>query len=162
MGYDMYVAGLPDDGRTRWDRANDEPNSYLRRNIWGIGHFCDALLRCDMAFDGPAPAFPRSQIDWNDGTHWDDAGEPVSDEARSYQDVVDRVLVTHGEGHAPGIPLWKFSSNDGWHVTAVECEQALDAYVRYRADDNEHPEEFRDDVIPFLRLAARHDGFKVF
>lgn len=151
----MYVEGLP-------ELPDDQPDAYLRRNIWGMGNFRKALWRCGMVFDGPQPDFPRHELDWDDPAHYDDRGEPVSPEAKAHRAAVDRTLRTHGEGHALGIPLWKFSSNDGWHVTAVECAQALEAYERYLADGGTHPDEFYDDAIPFLINAAKHDGFKVY
>lgn len=58
----------------------------------------------------------------------------------------------------PGIPVHKLCSNDGWHVTAVEC---LSALIIWERRGKPMPEEFMDDVIPFLQAAARRDGFEV-
>lgn len=151
MGYDMSVKGAA---------ANTE-HDYLRRNIFGMHPTVEAMVGLEMAFWSPSPEFPKSWPDYSDCAHWDAEGEPVSGEARGYQERIQRLLATHGECRTPGIPSHKFTSNDGWHVTREECEQALEIYEKALANGRAHPEFFRDDVIPFLRCAAKHDGFEV-
>ena len=65
------------------------------------------------------------------------------------------------EGDTPGIPAHKLRSNNGWHVTREECVQALATYDEAVAGGAAHPESFREDLVPFLRTAAAHDGFEV-
>jgi hypothetical protein len=153
MGYDMVVQGAPE----------DEEGTYLGRNIWGMAPTVEALVRLGMAFWSDMPDFPESDHLTRDD--YDDDGAPASERAKVYMQAVERTLADHGAGDAEyigGIPAHKFSSNDGWHVTDKECVEALNAYeVSIQAGDA-HPEALHDDVIPFLRTAAKYEGFRVF
>ncbi|ASR39978.1 hypothetical protein BAY61_32375 (plasmid) [Prauserella marina] len=151
MGYDMVVQGAPE----------EEESTYLRRSIWGMGPTVEALVSLGMAFWSDVPDFPES--DHLSGDDFND-GDPVTERAKVYVQAVERTLADHGVGdadHIGGIPAHKFSSNDGWHVTDKECLEALNAYeVSIQAGDS-HPEALHDDVIPFLRTAAKYEGFRV-
>lgn len=149
MGYDMHVRGV----------GEDAEHGYLRRNIFSMHPTVEAMVSLGMAFWSPSPEFPR---DYPSGEgHWNDESQPLTDEARAYKEKETRLLATHGETRTPGIPAHKFTSNDGWIVTREECEQALAAYDMAITLGAKHPDFFRDDVIPFLRCAASHDGFEV-
>lgn len=156
MGYDMYVRPIPHGSRPA-DYYNSD--QYLRRNIFGMHPTVEAMVELGMAFwseHGPFPEYPGYE-------HFDAEDEPVTDEGREYAARVAKLLSWHGDDpQAQGIPSHKFTSNDGWHVTKQECEQALAAYDAAMAAGHVHPERwFRDDLIPFLRHAAAADGFEV-
>ncbi|RSN26516.1 hypothetical protein DMC63_01385 [Streptomyces sp. WAC 05977] len=148
MGYDMYVR----------DASESAENTYLRRSIFGGVPFAEALIGFGMGFDpGPVPSFPDpDEFDLKFG---DDGWE--GERLDEFRAAVTSVLDWHGPEDKTGIPVHKVcSSNDGWHVTKAECEQALAAYRKAMADGGAHPEAFDDDVIPFLECAAAHDGFE--
>lgn len=155
MGYDMYVRGA----------AKDAEHGYLRRNIFGMHPTVEAMVSVGMAFWSPSPGWPKVPQPYEDHVRWDDKVEdevPVTAEGQAYLERVESARSTHGETRTPGIPSHKFTSNDGWHVTREECEQALAAYDQaVTAGGADHPKYLMDDVLPFLRCAAQHDGFEV-
>ncbi|GAA2822470.1 hypothetical protein [Saccharopolyspora taberi] len=154
MGYDMVVQGAP----------ADEEHTYLRRNIWGMGPTRQALVDLGMAFLSEMPAFPDDSH-LSRKTDFNEDGEPVTEQAKRFVEAIERTLADHGAGDAEylgGIPLHKFGSNDGWHVTDKECTEALAAYDTSIQHGDKHPEAFDDDVIPFLKTAARYEGFRVY
>ncbi|WP_258904066.1 hypothetical protein [Actinokineospora sp. UTMC 2448] len=88
---------------------------------------------------------------------YDRHGHPVTEAACQYWRRWKHLLADHAVDQAPGIPGHKLATNDGWHVTRTECAQALRAYTAA----GRHPEVFGRALVPFLRVAARHDGFRV-
>lgn len=161
----MYVRFKKKSDQPDWPERVREPN-YLRRNIWGIGRFCDALLDLGMGFDSPTPEWPRDldNVKYEDHVAYDEKLEcevGLTDRGRTHLRRTELVRSTHSECGTPGIPLFKFSSNDGWHVTVIECQQALTIYESAMAAGTPHPDAFHTDTIPFLRLAAEEDGFEV-
>lgn len=155
MGYDMYV-------RTENGRVRDDDRYYLRRNIWGGHHFAEALVSLGMGFKatGTQPSWPEPD---DFGVKYDDEQDAyVGDRAAEFKAAENAVLDWHGnDPDRPGIPVHKVcSSNDGWHVTKQECQQAVAAYELAMANGATHPQVFQDDVLPFLRLAAEHEGFE--
>lgn len=138
---------------------------YLRRNIFGIGDMRAALVNAGMAYSARGfrpddwPDMPGS---WSDGVHWDAENDaPISDEAREFQAASSRRLRdTYDE--RPGIPVHKFSSNDGWWVTKAECASALKLWEAAGEPFLGYEDAESDDVIHFLRTAAEHGGFRVF
>lgn len=172
MGYDCYIRGenVPKSPKCDWDCQ--EPfggeewaawmaKYYFQRNIWGGSRLAEALIEMGMGFDaeqyGQHPAWP----DMNEyGVDYNDEGELVGERVDDYRKALDEVLDWHGP-EIPGIPVHKVAgSNDGWHVTREEAQSALLIYERAIAEGKEHPAAFSDDFIPFLREAARHDGFE--
>lgn len=166
MGYDYYarkpVRPRPD--WTDWDAVGKwlgDPRNYLRRNMWGGARLADAMVELDMAYDVlkyiPIPDFPEAEeydCTWNDG-------EVIGDRAEEYRAVLADHLSWHGVSDIPGIPVHKIAgSNDGWHVTALECRAALGIYHQRMAGGEPHPEIFGDDFIPFLEACANSDGFE--
>lgn len=171
MGYDLYLkAPRQPAPETDWkDEASrkeyyawqEESHSYLRRNIFGMGPVRDDMERLGMGFWAEKyveqPAFPRHD---SYGVTYNDEDEVVGDRAKEYEKDLADHLSWHGP-EIPGIPLHKFCSNDGWHVTREECRAALHLYEEALKSGEPHPESFMDDVIPFLREAAATDGFEV-
>ena len=149
MGYDMYVC--TEDGDAL--ETNYEDNNYLRRSIGTQGPLREALAQVGMAFyaagyddSAPwpkAPDLPNGEKDW---------------ENPEYQAAVAHRL-KHSFDERPGIPLHKLCMNEGWWVTQVECRSALQLWERAGCPT---PDDFHDDVIPFLQNAASHGGFRVY
>ncbi|SDP96383.1 hypothetical protein SAMN04487905_12020 [Actinopolyspora xinjiangensis] len=149
MGFDMVVQGAP----------RQHSHRYLRRGVFGMLVTAQEMVRLGMAFTSDMPTFPESgHLSEEEFTN---QGEPVTEQARTYLAQLDETLSAHG-GDGAGIPLHKFGSNDGWHVTAVECADAVAAYDRARTAGTPHPNELEGDVVPFLRTAAQCDGFRVY
>jgi hypothetical protein len=174
MGYDCYVRGeeVPKSPRPDWDCrepfGGEEYDAwtrryYFRRNIFGGSRLAEALIDMGMGFDayrwGRPPEWPKPEeygVRYGD----DDEDEMVGERIDDYRKAEAEVLDWHGP-EIPGIPTHKIAgSNDGWHVTREEAHSALLIYKRAIADGKAHPEAFSDDFIPFLREAARHDGFE--
>jgi hypothetical protein len=152
MGYDMYVKNAP----------SDHGHNYLRRNIFGMFPTVEAMVDLGMAQWTDHDAFPPPPSPYETHVDYDDNDQQIglTDEGKKYLEAVKQHLVAH-VGDQPVIPSHKFTSNDGWHVTKGECAEALKAYDAAMADGTDHPARFYDDLIPFLRLAAEHDGFEV-
>ena len=133
--------------------TNYEDDLYLRRSMGSQGAFRNALEEAGMGFWAvgyddsvpwpKAPVLPNGELDW----------ENVQYRA----DVTHRL--THSFDERPGIPLHKLCMNEGWWVTRVECVTALDLWDR---NGKPMPEDFRDDVLPFLVQAAKNGGFRVY
>lgn len=153
MGYDMYV--VDSEGNTMNGDA-----FYFRRNAGSMGATRNALEEVGMGYWSAGfeqAAFPKGPSSDEPG-HWDDDWEPVSDEAKAYRVAVENHLkATYDE--RPGIPLHKFTSNDGWWVTKVECEWALKLWEKAGRPWQQY---FSDDLIPFLRVGAAYNGFQVY
>lgn len=168
MGYDYYarqpVTQREDHGDDieSWGEWSDVPGNYLCRNIWGGARMAEAMVELGMAYyvedHLPMPDYPHIE---DFGCHWDDEGEPAGERAPEYKRLLDEHFSWHGVSDIPGIPVHKIAgSNDGWHVTALECKAALGIYRDRMAEGGVHPEIFRDDVIPFLAACADRDGFE--
>jgi hypothetical protein len=172
MGYDMYV--VDSDGKmldestlnVDWDSTDEqwraeeerrwESHTYLRRSMGNMSRLITALVEAGMAYSSVnPPSFPPYPGD----EHFDTSGdwEPVTEQARQYRKQCADTLVKTGD-ERPGIPIHKFSSNDGWWVTPPECRSAMQLWAR---EGSPMKEEFRDDVIPFLLKAAQNGGFRV-
>lgn len=158
--------------------------SYFRLNIRGMARFCDLMEHLGMAFeDDPHPPFPKAE---DYGITWDDAWAAASPEdypgyewtdsrlvaALKVVEASNAVLAFHGRTDTPGIPLHKFSSNDGWVVLPVEAESAVRIWQKFVADEGEEKalavvgEHVSDTAywlkwIAYLAGAARHNGFEV-
>lgn len=126
MGYDMYLKGqpLPDpevpEGTPAWEAPR--PN-YFRLNIFGMSRWTAAMSQLGMLSEGgQPPSFAEAPKGYRD-KEWEDM--PVW-----FRDQEEAKLADHDLA-GPGIPWWKFSSNDGWHVTAQECRQAVEAFAAH-------------------------------
>lgn len=161
----MYVRLKPDTPPPT-DAARLQTPHYVWRNFFRISQFVNALVSYGMAFEAPPPEWPSlpDDSDYDDHVEWNDDLErevALTPEGQRYLDRMESARSTHSECGTPGIPTFKFSSNDGWHVTVDECQQALLAYQRALELGIPQPEEFYGDFIPFLRHAAEQDGFEV-
>jgi len=152
VGYEMHVQAAP---------GVEQATRIERGFTLGTTRLCQAMVGLGMAYPSPVPEFPDS--DHLDRGDFRDQ-QPVTDRARAYLQALERTRVDHGSHGAarlPGIPVHKLASGDGWHVTAEECGEAVAAYEFATTTGTPHPDAFADDVLPFLRTAARHDGFRV-
>lgn len=118
------------------DRANV---SYFRLNIWGMARYRDTMEAVGMGYwpedypDWPKPeafGITGADLDIHRG-HVE--GELTDIQVKGCEDFereIEYVRSAH-PGETPGIPLVKFTSNDGWHVTAVECRSALQRFGEF-------------------------------
>lgn len=184
------------DGRTgRYIAAQDKvmaasramdaaEQSYFRLNIRGMSLWCDVMYEPGMAFeDDEHPPWPKAE---DYGLTQEQAWAAMDPEEYPGTDLTpqmleagkrmnaenDRILAWHGKADTPGIPLHKFSSNDGWIVLPVECEAALRIYTAKLDEigaDTMH--NFIGNKIgnrgrwaqwlAYLNGAITHDGFEV-
>ena len=173
MGYDMFWRNIP-----------QGEDGYFRLNIHGMARYRDLMAEFGMAFDdAPPPAWPRpgdygiaDEDAWaiDDPDNYADRLKNMSPEtfakATEYQTAQTQVLMWHAK-ETPGIPLHKFSTNDGWIVLPVECEAAVKAWQAYclqygesvalkRVGDPEW-QDYWKQWIAYLADAAKHNGFVV-
>jgi hypothetical protein len=158
---------------------NAAEKSYFRLNVWGMARFCSLMERMGMAFeDDPHPEWPEAK---DYGTTWDDVDAAKYPEdypgyewtgerlraARACIEAGDKVLSWHGRADTPGIPLHKFSTNDGWHVLPAECEAAVRAWREHAEGNAGAAAVIGKDMdrwlewTGYLAGAARHGGFIV-
>lgn len=108
--------------------------TYFRLNIWGMREASDVLSPLGMIHHyGNHPPFPQlPDIDGFDGCgmevdgayiELDEAPEKFPPAAHEYQRAHEDVLRFSPE--VPGIPGWKFGSNDGWLVTPIDIQGAI-------------------------------------
>lgn len=153
MGYDMSCVG---------DHPNGGDGDYFRLNIWGMGDYRQIMWDMKMVNEDRAPEYPKALADQVDD--WD----RYYDDPTSYPEYRQAAEGwTEYRGPSKGIPLEKFSSNDGWHVLPDEIGEALEAYEEYcnqggalPFDDKERDAYF-EEWIQFLRHTRDHGGFLV-
>ena len=165
----------------------DAEKSYFRLNVTGMGKVRDLMAKLGMAFDDPTLPrdFPRPEEFGSDDEHaWaledteDYPDVTFTDEetvaAVRYQGAVNEHLDWHGT-EQPGIPLHKFSTNDGWHVLPAEAEAAVRIWQQFVTGNGEEAaanmvnNTLWDGAIgdhwarwlAYLAGAIRHDGFEV-
>jgi hypothetical protein len=188
------------DGRTeRYREAQDKAHaayeamyaaekSYFRLNVWGMGSFCDLMAKAGMAFDDPTcPGFPEAAefgITRDQGWAAMDPGEYPAEYAAmtgaereagaKFAARWQEVIAWHGT-ERPGIPLHKFSSNDGWHVLPAEADAAVRIWRQFVADNGEEAAanlvnstlwegaigDHWARWLTYLAGAVRHEGFEV-
>jgi hypothetical protein len=161
MGYDMamiedYNYNLPSDG-------------YFRLNIFGMSKFRGMMHEAGMLAGGDPPAWPRL-ADY--GIDPDSFLDTLTNETTSPAEVAfikANEDVKHATADSPGIAYWKLCSNDGWVVTAAECDQAVKAWEAWSADnlsenffESDDTKVYWYDWIDYLRAAAAHNGFGVY
>jgi hypothetical protein len=135
------------------------------------------MRRHGMAFDDQAtPRWPEpARFGVTDDQVWaannpqeykDEFAKLTSEQLekiKAYNAADEQVRSWHGMKDVPGIPLHKFSTNDGWIVLPVECRAAVEIWkkagrpVPKASDGGKHWPAW----IAFLEGAARHDGFEV-
>lgn len=134
-----------------------DPDDYFRLNVWGMGDARQALFQIGIVRLADMPPFPKAE-DYGLDEYPDDDDNPASDDERRYLEAVRQWKESpHGEG--PGIPLYKFGSNDGWLVLPIEVQSG----VRYA--DEHHP-GWRDGLEDFVRefvvwMEGSTEGFEV-
>jgi len=138
MGYDLHVCDS--DGEVL--ETTYEDDLYFRRNIFGMGPLRDAM----------------ESVSFNDVSmgYWPTQDTPWPREATD-DEIVAHLKATGDE--RPGIPMHKLCSNDGWWVTAAECQSALGIWERA---GEPQLEAFGDDWIVFLQTAAKNSGFRTY
>ena len=167
MGYDMYVKNPareqppwpdwttdPDDVRNKKMDAIAEWEAegwYLRRSIGGQPSLREALLQVGAAFDN---------YEFDSSWAVIVGGSPHVEGVPS-----EGVLLEYHPTDREGIPIHKLCDNSGWLVTELECQQALAKIQEYAMTNPDEglPQGLtaHNDVLPFLRLAAKHGGFEV-
>lgn len=181
MGYDMYCKGEShpeaDEAKRKWEesgkwdqsrdqalaayeemsRAERNSGAYFRLNIWGMDRYREAMWDIEgMVNDVPTPRFPD----------FDPERYESDDEYTAHYDR-QALLVKARSPEAPGIPLYKLGSNDGWLVVPDECAQAVAAWERYcdegggQVFDDPDENAYWDAWIAFLRHCRDHGGFEV-
>ena len=161
------------DGTFTWDLANESDTKYwelhgkhsalaypgeFRLNIWGMSRFADAMIELGMAHNSSSTV---TSEEWGELPDQDEVGD-------AYYEALDKLTGQHGNPAGnPNIPLHKFSSNDGWLVTPDEISAALEAWDNRTENLTEHTvktmaEKHWGEWIAYLRLAATHEGFRVF
>lgn len=167
MGYDMT-----------WQTDSDK--AYFHLSVWGMSAYARAMHELGMVYEvAPTGAWPKASDHGTTHEHIDtvEDGNPEGIQitavqeaaARAYLKLRDAHLSQH-PGNTPGIPSFKFGTNDGWLVTPDECKAALAAY---RAADEGKREAvlaavrqpwnpgYWDEWIAFLEGAVDHGGFRV-
>lgn len=131
------------------DAKDQAHRSYFRLNIWGMARYRDVMELVGMGHWSDQPDFPDPDdfgfssreaywaasetvnegggLDYAHGYEGITLTQEMLDAATKAKAAFDAVLAAH-PGETPGIPLWKFGSNDGWHVTPVECSSALQIF----------------------------------
>lgn len=109
--------------------------TYFRLNIWGMSRYRDVMQATGMGYwSDEFPSWPTAeQFDLTQEQGWLDLDDP-DDRAQVDDDTARRIQALHDASDAVrrahpgeflGIPLEKFTSNDGWHVLPHECKGAL-------------------------------------
>lgn len=177
-----------------WEEMDAARRSYFRLNIWGMGRMEMILVDLGIAFPSSAATECPCPEDFGlpsegDVDIWDLLYEHLPHPDPYKRDALDRFAaalsawrtdvrpVSPSSPAPPGLPLHKFSSNDGWLVTPAECTSAADrldavddrrlAEVIQSMDttmDAETVASWATLVRKFgayWRYAAEHGGFEV-
>lgn len=119
-----------------------------------------AMLELRMSVEsGPPPRFPLWAV--YGVSDFDSRGRPMGGRAEDYQAELEKILSWHGHTNEAGIPEHKLRTNLGWHVTAAECAAAVVRFDEWCGSGEPSPSVFGEQLIPFLRAAAKADGFEV-
>jgi hypothetical protein len=109
-----------------------------------------------LALDGPPPEPDPASFGITDAPSPLEIGGDTSPELLAYRRAYFAWLGARIS--APGMPLSKLSTNDLWHVTPDEINEALANGERLPAPDS----PLWSDFIAFLRGAVLHGGFFVY
>ena len=131
--------------------------TYFRLNVWGMTSVRRVLYAAGAVHaHGAHPPWPEVSRD--------EAGEETAElvETLAYAPEV------------PGVPLWKFGTNDGWIVTPVECRGAAEKWRENRDEaltavvDEAEDEagarallELCDRFVAWMEAMAERGGFRV-
>jgi len=123
MGYDMYARGEMkprDDGK----QDNDEPG-YFRLNIFGMSQAREELWPIGIVRGANAPEVPMAaDFGVEDSFDFEDSGVELTPAQQRYTEALTRWRAGN-TGDAPGIPIYKLGSNDGWVVNHVEVTSGV-------------------------------------
>lgn len=150
--------------------AREAGGAYFRLNIFGMSEYRELMEELGMGYWAN-----EMMPDWPEPGDFDvpmDAEDEMLDEQsveyEAWQASCDEVRGWNPEPQS-GIALHKFTSNDGWWVTALECKTALELYdddvegiVEGRMDTGEFDDEYWLEWLAFLQRAADSDGFSVY
>jgi hypothetical protein len=134
-----------------------ERQSYFRLNMWGMGVAREAMFRAEMLNVGvDHPPWPK----YDPARDEDHEGELTAEyEAKAAVVTDSQPGIDAGN---PGIPVYKFGSNDGWLVTPAEIETALTLMPSdYRPEYEGEWIGWWTDWVEFLRHCQGHGGFRV-
>lgn len=153
MTYDMSI-------RTRPGEYMSDDAGYFGLNNNGMMKYERLMHYFGMMHDSKSPV-----EEW---PSWDNS-LPEDEADKKYTLEMEKTTEPHGNEPFPTIPSHKFSSNDQWIVTKEECQEALKRYEDHNASHVDmwvryvgcSPVEYWQKWIDFLRLAAKHEGFRV-
>ena len=169
MGYDMHHR-----------KSGDGEDGYFRLNVWGMAEYRKHMLHTGMAFmvESAIPPWPECEdygiayedyaaVKYADDSDYDSHREAMTSKAQAkvakYIADLEKVLRWHGD-KGFGIPVHKFSTNDGWIVTPDECRDAMRIWRSGGAKPlpgHSDAVDYWNRWIKFLELAAERDGFEV-
>lgn len=173
-GTPEHKAAMEEIGRL-YDERFELPSNYYRLNIWGMSSCQDFMLEREMVYLSSSPDFPDpseapgvgvfpTPEDFETGEKYEAAAEEWEEK---YAALIQPILEAHPEG-GDTIPIHKFGSNDGWHVTEAECAAAVAAA---RASGLPEPTVIEDGIevpvqwwaswVDFLDRASTRGGFTV-
>lgn len=147
MGYDMHVVdetGTP----------IREEGSTLHPNLSGGLHLAQSLVEHGMGYWSTEERLPYPKLE---AYAWINDEQVVID-PEAEQELFAYLRQSGLAEPEAGIAVYKIcGSNDGWWVTKEECETAL---VLWEEAGQPEVSQFTR-LIPFLRIAAAHEGFRV-
>jgi hypothetical protein len=156
MGYDMYVKDPPpspdeadEEAIARWNDDN-----YFRLNIWGMSEM-RRLMTDALDWEMKPPEWPDTRF--LEGTE-----EEQDERAKALLAPVRAITSPTGN-----VPLFKFSSNDGWLITPNECRRIADVLTNElkhwnMLGSNQSWKDVVKDFINFNTYAAAHGGYEIF
>ena len=163
-------------------------NYYFRANIGGMGQLIDVMYEFGMVFeDEGRPDWPepkefnltreQMRIIYDPEEYAEEylALTPeVLKQGEEFKAEIQRLLTWHGKTDTPGIPLHKFSTNDGWLVLPAEAEAVVRMWRGELHRDEARAQrivtgrlgrvgalEWWESWIAFLDGAVSHGGFEV-
>lgn len=149
-----------------WDDVRDD---YFRLNISGMSWCRDFMIERGMAYEHRGLEWPRfewpKRENFERGEDYDVAQVEAEEE---YTKLTTPILEHHPEG-GDTIPTFKFSSNDGWHVTEAECAAAVAAARAAGGDSPTYlnqegvwePVNWWEKWVDYLDRASKRGGFRV-
>lgn len=189
---DTLTVGTPEhtsaqhDVDTLHDAWRATQTDYFRLNIWGMSDYRTHMDKLNMMHYEPGKPWPTTPISddiicaLRDAAN-SDTGQNDPDWQTSHgqltitsadvsaYDQYTGAIADHlkaNDDTLPGINAEKFSSNDGWHVTANECASAI---AHWNAASDAQQKETIDTLGPywlewidFLTRATKQDGFTVY
>jgi hypothetical protein len=164
----FYEAARVRDSSGRGTGAADEAFRQMaaaekwcfRLNMFGMSRYVGFMFEHGMVYEAQQPRWPTSDGLTDEDWATEDTGHET-EPMRRYQSAAEKVRKAHGD--QPGIPSFKFGSNDDWHVLALECSSAVEIWEAAGSPilDGGDGGAYWREWIQYLRGAAEHDGFRV-